>query len=169
MLDTPLDISATDLAYLTQAVPQTPPLSAIHPIPINLGAVYHKPTEPPAPSPGSGAGATVCGLGNICEGFGIGDVDPTFVKNCPNAKCDPFLQNAISIANGENVGWFTPNRVFGLVIGFFSLIAMLLAAYLALKLINEDYDLTLQRYSEQLGKIAAIFTHNFLGTRPPSS
>jgi hypothetical protein len=44
-----------------------------------------------------------------------------------------------------------------------------LAAYLALKLINEDYDLTLQRYSEQLGKIAAIFTHNFLGTRPPSS
>lgn len=168
MLDTPLDIAGGDLSYLTQILPQTPPSAAVHPIPIKIGAVYHKTAEAPAPSPGSGGGVNVCGLGNVCEGFSIGEIDSTFVKNCPNAKCDPFLQNAISISKGENVGWFTPDRVFGLIIGFFSFIAVLLGAYLALRLINEDYDTTLQRYIEQLGKIGAIFTFNLFGKGPPT-
>jgi hypothetical protein len=166
LLDTPLDMSSESLTNLTLALPATDASEALHPVPVQTNLVYHKASEPPAPDTVSGKGA--CGLGNICEGFGLGDIDPTFLNNCPNAKCDPFLQNAVAISNGENLGWFTPERVFGLIIGFFSLIAMLLGAYLALLLIRDDYDVTLQRYSEKLGKIGAIFYFNLFGTKTPA-
>jgi len=153
LLDTPLDINTEDMATLTQSLPVTPPREAIHPIPAQTNLVYHKSSEPPAPDTLSGKG--VCGITNLCEGFTTGTVDESFLKTCPGAKCDPFLQNAARSAEDNSI--FTPERMFALYFNLMIAIAMFLGAYLALNLVKDDYDYTVRNFSEQLGQAIAIW------------
>lgn len=183
MLDTPLEINASDLGTITNNLTVTTPGDAIHPVPPSPQMVFHKGSLPPAPDTlsGSTAGGTKCGIGNLCEGMvdyaaqpnwaraqsqlGIardlleGDyrqalTDP-FESSCPGAKCDPFLQNAKRV--GLTMETFTPRVVFTILFNLMIFIAMLVGAYVALNMVGNDYDLGLRNFSEQLGKVMAVW------------
>jgi hypothetical protein len=153
LLDTPLDMNTEDMTTLTQSLPVTPPSDAIHSIPPQTNLVYYKAAESPAPD--TMTGKQSCGIGNVCEGFATGEMDPSFVRNCPGAKCDPFLQNASRSQGGE---YLNTQRMVGFLFNFFLFIAMLVGGYIALSMIRDDYDLTIRNFSEQLGQVVAVWT-----------
>lgn len=143
LLDSPLDISSTDLALLTQSLPTTPPAEANHPIPSNSASIVHKDAEGPAPDTISGRSG--CGLGNLCEGF------DSFEATCPGAKCDPFLQNA-NRATTSPVATIIP-ILFQLMIA----LAAVAGAYIAMSLILRNYDTKFQTSSESVGKSLSVW------------
>jgi hypothetical protein len=155
MLDTALDIRMEDLAALTQSLPVTPPAEAIHPIPGQANLVYHKSSEAPAPDTLSGKSS--CAFPNLCEGFTTGTLDQSVLNSCPGAKCDPFLQNAMLTQDTSNQ-YFTARGLFSFFLQFLVFVAMLLGAYLALRMVSEDYDLSVRNFAEKMGRVLAVWT-----------
>lgn len=152
MLDTPLDINSEDFLALTQSLPTTPVFEAIHPVPGKTNLIYHKSAEPPAPDTMSGKAS--CGLGNLCEGFTTGVLREGF-EGCPGARCDPFLQNAAKAS--DPTAAFTPSWMLAILFSMMTVIAMLVGAYFALRLISEDYDFTIQNFAQQIGQVLAVW------------
>jgi hypothetical protein len=153
MLDTALDIRTEDLAALTQTLPVTPPSEAIHPIPGQTNLVYHKASEAPAPDTLSGKSS--CAFTNLCEGFTTGTLDQSVLDSCPGAKCDPFLQNAMLSQNSNTM--FTAQGMFAIFFNILLFLAMLLGAYVALRMIGEDYDVTIRNFAEKMGRVLAVW------------
>jgi hypothetical protein len=159
LLDSPLNINLTDLAMITSSLDPTPPAEANHPIPAETSLVFHRGSQPPAPDTITGATACGAGLTNICEGFTTGTLEDQlkesdeFETSCPGAKCDPFLQNVKDM----KAGTFTTTALFTAFFNVLVFIAMALGAYIALNMVGHDYDLGLRTFSEQLGKILAVW------------
>ena len=155
LLDSPLDISSTDLALLTQSLPMTPPGESVHPIPSQSIAVVHKDAE--APAPDSISGRTGCGLGNLCEGFGNPIGTEAF---CEGAKCDPFFQNANRV-NTSPVATIIP-ILFQMMIA----LSMIAGAYIAMTLIVRNYDTTLKTSSEEAGQVLSVWAKEAAARMP---
>lgn len=180
MLDTPLDMSAGDLATLVRNLPATPALEGIHLIKKDE-VVYYKEPEPPAPTPESPYGEGGCANDLCAEGFldyqssidtdragkelsllASGDYQtilnrPNLIegKSCPGGKCDPFLQNL------QNLRLPRPRDLFRVLFAVLFLIAILVGIYVALLAGAYDYDTKISQIGELVGKLAGVFARRW--------
>lgn len=182
MLDTPLDMSAGDLATLVRNLPATPALDGIHTIKKDQTIVYYKEPEPPAPTPESPYGEGGGCANDLCaEGFldyqssidtdragkelsllASGDYQtilnrPNLIegKSCPGGKCDPFLQNL------QNLRLPRPRDLFRVLFAVLFLIAILVGIYVALLAGAYDYDTKISQIGELVGKLAGVFARRW--------
>lgn len=164
MLQTPVEISATDLSFLTRSLPPTPPADAIHGIPdptITKTKISYKPATGEAAKAACGIvreRMTNQGPGDILAssftGGGVQDllVDEKGQPLSDKDSCDPFANNAKNIY--KNPSWFTPNRVLTIFFNFLLVVSVALGAWLALYFVaNKDYDNRYKEFSETAGKV----------------
>ena len=138
MLDTPVAMSPSDLATITQRLPITPPEDAVHAVlydggnPLNRGIVHKQgPPVPPGGCP-------------TRESFTNADM---------NGSCDPW-QTWAQTAEGRG---YTTEMIIGLLFNVALTIAAAVGAYLALVAVAKMYDVQLRGVAEGLGKITAVF------------
>lgn len=137
LLDSPVTISTTSLATLTQTLPPTPPSEAVHAVlynsnPLQRGIV-HKQGE---------------GGGTCKESF-------TDLQGITEESCDPWA----TWARG-GTKQFTTQQVFGMVFNVMVFIAMSVGAYLALSAVLRLYDVEAADFSRAIGKVTAVFFKN---------
>lgn len=134
-MDTPVAISTTSLATLTQTLPPTPAADAIHAVlyssnPFQRGIV-HK-----------------LGEGGCKESF-------TDLQGVTEESCDPWT----TWAQGGTKR-FTTQQVFNTLFGVFVFLAMAVGAYLALSAVLRMYDVEAADFSRAIGKVTAVFFKN---------
>ncbi len=140
MLDAPVACSPTGLAALTQRIPITPPMDAIHAVlyssnPLQRGIVHKQ--GPPNPA----ACATR-------ESF-------TDVQGVTEESCDPWTTWAQTATRG-----YSTQQIFSLIFNVFVFIAMAVGAFLALVAVLRMYDVEYKTFSEGVGKVTAVFFKN---------
>lgn len=137
MLDTPVVCNPADLAILTQRMPVTPPMDAIHAVlyssnPFQRGIV-HKP----------------CAIGSTRESF-------TDLQGVTEESCDPWTTWA-QTARGKG---YTTQQIFELMFNLMVGVAMAVGAFLAFAAVLRMYDVEAADFSKGLGKVAAVFFKN---------
>jgi hypothetical protein len=137
LLDTPVAISTTALATLTQTLPPTPASDAIHAVlyssnPLQRGIV-HK------------------------QGRGGGSCKETFtdLRGVTEETCDPWTAWA-----QRGTKRFTRQQILDVLFGFLVSIAMAVGAYLALIAVLRFYDVEAADFSRGIGKVTAVFFKN---------
>ncbi len=161
MLDTPVAISSTALATLTQALPVTPSTDAIHAVlyssnPLQRGIVHKQ----GPPNPAACARESFTDLQGVTEEFtnpfaniqseiakGFGDTTPE--------SCDPWTTWAQTSTRG-----FTTQQLFGLIFQIMVFVAMAVGAYLALSAVLRMYDVEAADLSKGIGKVTAVVFKN---------
>ena len=139
MLDTPVAISSTALATLTQALPPTPSSDAIHAVlyssnPLQRGIVHKQGPINPA--------------GCSRESF-------TDLQGVVEESCDPWTTWAQTSTRG-----FTTQQIFSVFFQVMVFIAMAVGAYLALAAVLRMYDVEAADLSKGIGKVSAVFLKN---------
>lgn len=165
MVDAPVAISTTALAGITQALPVTPALDAVHAVlystdPNNRG-IFHK-----AGPPGSSCSAkeTFVDLKGA-----YADAEKTYAQAESGANflfgegtqeeeeaCDPWTFWAQASA-GKG---FTEQQVIDFIFKALVFVAMGVGAYLALNAVLRFYDVKYSELASGIGKITAVFARN---------
>lgn len=137
MLDTPVVCNPADLAVLTQRMPVTPPMDAIHAVlyssnPFQRGIVHKS-----------------CAIGSTRESF-------TDLQGVTEESCDPWTTWA-QTANGKG---FTTQKIFEMFFNLMVGVAMAVGAFLALSAVLRMYDVEAADFSKGIGKVTAVFFKN---------
>lgn len=140
MLDTPVSCGPADLVILTQRMPVTPPLDAIHAVlysdnPLQRGIVHKQ--GPP--------NAAAC---PTRESF-------TPLRGVTEETCDPWGTWARTADKT-----FTQQQIFTMIFNVLVGIAMAVGAFLALVAILRMYDVEYADFSKGVGKVTAVFFKN---------
>jgi hypothetical protein len=145
MLDTPIVIASNDLASITQRLPITPPLDAIHAVlydggnPLHRGIVHKQ--GPPIT-------ADECSKNALYrEMFTNADLN-----GVTNESCDAWETWA------ESAG--TSDQIVTVLLTVILAIAAALGAYIALVAVAKFYDVELRGVAETIGKITGVFARN---------
>lgn len=145
VLDTPVAINSSDLATITQRLPVTPSMDAIHAVlydnnnPLNRGIV-HKQGRP--------VSAQECSKKALYREM----FDNADLNGVTNESCDAWETWA------QRSG--TTDDLIAVLLGVILTIAAAIGAYLALVAVSKLYDVELRGIAEVLGKITAVFAKN---------
>jgi hypothetical protein len=140
MLDAPVACSPNGLAALTQRIPITPPMDAVHAVlyssnPLQRGIVHKQGPPNPAACP-------------TRESF-------TDLQGVTEESCDPWTTWAQTATRG-----YSTQQIFTLIFNVFVFIAMAVGAFLALVAVLRMYDVEYKTFSEGVGKVTAVFFKN---------
>jgi len=145
MLDTPIVIASNDLASITQRLPITPPLDAIHAVlynpadPLNRGIVHKQ--GPPIT-------AEECSTNALYrEMFTNADLN-----GVTNESCDAWETWAQTRTNADDL--------IAILLGVILTIAAAIGAYIALIAVSKYYDVELRGISETIGKVTGVYARN---------
>ena len=135
MLDTPVVCNPADLAVLTQRMPVTPPMDAVHAVlyssnPFQRGIVHKQ-------------GPANCSTSR--EAF-------TDLQGVTEETSDPWTIWAQTARNG-----FSTQQIFDVMFQSLVFVAMAVGAYLALSAVLRMYDVEVADLSKGIGKVSAVF------------
>jgi hypothetical protein len=155
LLDTPVAISTTSLATLTQALPPTSAPDAIHAVlyssnPLQRGIV-HKQAE---------GGVNCKETFTDVQGVTEESADPWSsitkgFESVTEESCDPWTTWAQTSTRG-----FTTQQIFTLIFNVLIAVAMAVGAYIALIAVLRLYDVEAADLSRGIGKVTAVFFKN---------
>lgn len=145
MLDVPVVIASNDLASITQRLPITPPLDAIHAVlynpadPLNRGIVHKQ--GPPIT-------AEECSTNALYrEMFTNADLN-----GVTNESCDAWETWAQTRSNADDL--------IAILLGVILTIAAAIGAYIALIAVSKYYDVELRGISETIGKVTGVYARS---------
>jgi len=152
MLDTPVAMSPSDLATVTQRLPITPPEDAIHAVlydggnPLNRGIVHKQ--GPPVPPGGCPTRETFT---NADLNKVLSSISQTEDPSGLNISCDPWQTWALTANRG-----YTTNMIIELMFNVIVLVAAAVGAYFAIVAVVKMYDVQVRGVAEGIGKITAV-------------